>query len=49
VGARDKVVPPPIVSGGGIPEGSLTVVPDYDHVCCWIDFWPRVLSELGRR
>ena len=48
-GARDTVVPPPIVSGGGIPAGSLTVVPDFDHVCCWIDLWPRVLSELGRR
>ena len=48
-GARDKVVPPAIVSGGGIPAGSLTVVPDYDHVCCWVDLWPRVLAELGRR
>jgi hypothetical protein len=48
-GARDLVVPPAIVSGGGIPAGSLTVVPDYDHVCCWVDLWPRVLAELGRR
>lgn len=48
-GARDTVVPPVIVSGGGIPPGSLTVVPDYDHVCCWVDLWPRVLAELGRR
>jgi hypothetical protein len=33
----------------GVPAGSLTVVPEYDHVCCWIDLWPRVLAELGRR
>ena len=48
-GARDTVVPAAVVSGGGIPGGSLTVVQDYDHVCCWVDFWPRVLAELGRR
>lgn len=47
-GGRDRVVPPAIVSGGGIPPGSLTVVGSHDHVCCWVDYWPRVLAEEAR-
>lgn len=48
-GGRDAVVPAAIVAGGGIPPGSLTVVPDYDHVCCWVELWPRPLAELAPR
>lgn len=47
-GGRDGVVPPAIVAAGGVPPGSLRVVPGYDHVCCWIELWPDALAELGR-
>jgi len=29
------------------PE-TLRVVPDYDHTCCWLELWPRVLEEVER-
>ena len=53
-GGRDRVVPPSIIAGGGILPESLTVIPEYDHVCCWVELWPRVLDEAtwaaaGRR
>ena len=53
-GGRDQVVPPRIVAGGGILPGTLRVIPDYDHVCCWMELWPRVLDDVeqgtgGRR
>jgi pimeloyl-ACP methyl ester carboxylesterase len=47
-GGRDQVVPPGIVAGGGIPPESLRVIPEYDHVCCWVELWPRVLDEAER-
>jgi hypothetical protein len=43
------VVPAAIVRGGGIAAETLTVIPDYDHVCCWVELWPRVLAGLGGR
>jgi len=45
-GGRDQVVPPGIVAGGGILPGTLRVIPEYDHVCCWVELWPRVLDEV---
>jgi len=53
-GGRDQVVPPSIIAGGGILPETLTVIPEYDHVCCWVELWPRVLDEAkwaaaGRR
>lgn len=47
-GGRDQVVPPGIVAGGAIPPETLRVIPDYDHVCCWVELWPRVLDEAER-
>jgi pimeloyl-ACP methyl ester carboxylesterase len=47
-GGRDPVVPSAIVGGGGIAPGSLTVIPDYDHVCCWQELWPRALGDFAR-
>ncbi len=47
-GGRDRVVPPGIVAGGDILPETLTVIPEYGHVCCWVELWPRVLDEVER-
>ncbi len=47
-GGQDQVVPPEIVAGGGVPPETLRVIPEYDHVCCWVELWPRVLDEVER-
>lgn len=47
-GGRDQVVPPGIVAGGGVLPETLRVIPEYDHVCCWVELWPRVLDETER-
>ena len=45
-GGQDQVVPPEIVARGGVPPESFSVIPKYDHVCCWVKLWPRVLDEI---
>ena len=47
-GGRDRVVTPEIVAGGGILPETLSVIRNYDHVCCWVELWPRVLDEVDR-
>src|SRR5712691_1465403 len=47
-GGRDRVVPPGIAAGGDIRPETLRVVPEYDHTCCWVQLWPRVLEEVER-
>jgi hypothetical protein len=47
-GERDGVVPPSVVAAGGVPSGSLRVMPRYDHACCWTELWPDALAEFGR-
>jgi pimeloyl-ACP methyl ester carboxylesterase len=47
-GGRDQVVPPGIVAGGDILPETLRVIPEYDHACCWVELWPRVLDEVER-
>ena len=42
------MVPPGIVAGGDIPPETLSVIPGSDHVCCWVELWPRVLDEVER-
>jgi acetyl esterase/lipase len=44
-GGRDRIVPPAIVARGPVAPGTLRVIPDYDHRCCWREIWPRVLSD----
>jgi hypothetical protein len=46
-GGRDRIVPPGVVARGPIPAGSLTVVAEYDHTCCWKALWPSVLREVS--
>jgi len=47
-GGRDRVVPPGIVAGGEILSETLRVIPEYDHTCCWVELWPRLLEEVER-
>lgn len=51
-GERDEVVPVGILrqfaKKQGMPE-ALTIVPGYDHACCWADDWPRRLAERKSR
>ena len=47
-GGRDRVVPPGIVAGGEILPETLRVIPEYDHTCCWVELWPRLLEEVER-
>ena len=48
VGGRDRNVPPSLVRAAVARRGAGEVIelPDYDHLCCWRERWPRVLAEL---
>lgn len=46
-GGRDEVVPPQVTQRGLDSGATLTIVPDYDHRCCWEVFWPGMLAELA--
>ncbi len=50
VGARDRNVPPQVVAQyrDALPAAArVTVVamPDFDHRCCWVERWPRLLRQ----
>jgi hypothetical protein len=45
LGGRDRVVPPQIVSGR-VDPATLVLMPDFDHVCCWLRAWPSILAGL---
>jgi dienelactone hydrolase len=46
VGERDRNVPPSSRHAylKREPDAQEVVIPGYDHVCCWRDFWPQVLD-----
>ncbi|MGE0119208.1 MAG: alpha/beta hydrolase [Dongiaceae bacterium] len=46
-GGRDEIVPPEITRRGLAPGAGLTIVPDYDHRCCWEEIWTAVLADLA--
>lgn len=47
-GANDPVVPPLIIQGFTASHGGrLRIVPNFDHVCCWAEQWPRLLKETS--
>jgi len=48
-GGRDEIVPPEVTRKGLGPGVPLTVVPDYDHRCCWEKMWPGMLAELAKQ
>ena len=49
VGVRDRNVPPELLARfvAKEPGARLFMHPDFDHVCCWVAAWPRLLDELS--
>lgn len=50
-GSNDTVVPYALVQQiqDKLPTGSVQVVSDFDHDCCWVQAWPPLLRETARR
>jgi len=50
VGERDENVPPSIVESYVTtrPGARIERMPTFDHVCCWADVWPALMSRLDR-
>lgn len=51
VGGRDAVVPPALVESFAdrFPADRRPVVriePEFDHACCWVENWPRLMQEI---
>jgi pimeloyl-ACP methyl ester carboxylesterase len=49
VGGRDRNVPPTLLHAYQSRQSfaQVIVIPDYDHVCCWGDLWPKVLEWVA--
>ena len=47
-GGRDRIVPQPVTEAGLRGGARVLVVENYDHSCCWADYWPRVLERLAK-
>lgn len=50
VGGRDDIVPVEIVNSFMAPMDetsrvSVRIEPGFDHECCWVEAWPRLLEE----
>ena len=50
IGGRDKIVPAPVVESflarmTDRSHTALRVEAAFDHECCWVDAWPRLLRE----
>jgi dienelactone hydrolase len=50
VGGRDEIVNHAVTDSyvSRFPSNrkpALTTLPDFDHVCCWVDRWPSIWSE----
>jgi hypothetical protein len=47
VGGRDTNVPPAITRSVALrqPQAKVVEIPDFDHVCCWLDRWPALLRN----
>ena len=50
VGGRDRNVPPSVVQSFARrhPGARVIALADFDHECCWIDRWPKLLEEVQR-
>jgi hypothetical protein len=48
-GGNDKVAPPSTTDAyfERYPAAERRLIADHDHVCCWVDAWPRLLEEIG--
>jgi len=49
VGERDTNVPPAVVRSFARAHADARVVevPGYDHRCCWLEIWPRPVSDAA--
>ncbi|RNC68079.1 MAG: alpha/beta hydrolase [Desulfuromonadales bacterium] len=48
VGGRDQIVPPPLIKAAVKGANArLILIDDYDHLCCWTERWPAILSEVA--
>jgi pimeloyl-ACP methyl ester carboxylesterase len=53
-GSDDAVVPPAVIESfvARLPPDAparLVIVPHFDHVCCWVEAWERLLGQARRR
>jgi hypothetical protein len=50
IGAADENVPPDVLRSliERAAPGEFRIVPGFDHGCCWVETWPRQLSEIDR-
>lgn len=53
-GGRDKVIPPSLVdnifrSAPGNLRAPVIQIPDADHFCCWVDYWPMLWEKHAIR
>lgn len=51
IGAKDKLVPASITetykAKANNPEKiKIKIISDFDHRCCWAEFWPTLLSQI---
>jgi pimeloyl-ACP methyl ester carboxylesterase len=47
-GGKDRVVPPALTAQAATHLGATLIVFEaYDHVCCWEQVWPTILSDLA--
>ena len=51
VGGRDRNVPPSVVQSFARrhPGARVIELADFDHECCWIERWPKLLEEVQDR
>ncbi|HEY8622943.1 MAG TPA: hypothetical protein VIM74_03685, partial [Casimicrobiaceae bacterium] len=49
VGGRDRNVPPSVVQSFARRHAEARVIElaDFDHECCWIERWPKLLEEVA--
>jgi hypothetical protein len=50
VGSRDQRVPPAIARAFARTHPAATVIeePEFDHICCWKQLWPKILADLKK-
>lgn len=51
LGEEDEVVPPPTVQSyfQRNPRGLVWRYPDFGHICCWREEWPRITSRIDQQ
>ena len=47
-GAKDEVIPLSIIRDFATASGRSKFIeyPEFDHTCCWVDAWPKILNEI---